>query len=194
MTKIVIGSSQRFDGDFSLAPGPDATLAAEEKAYVDRVNDVLTELAEREAAIDAEIERLLQSLCKALAKQLATTAELLSKISDDAKRIAECRLARDEAIRLHGIYCERRDQINGIPFSVSGVEKNGLIDDIKIEVFDARIPTDKQEFKVEVDRTIDIERLCWIVLINGKVLQRRNNKGGYMSTFVHCLGSRELGS
>ncbi|MGQ3296734.1 hypothetical protein [Reyranella sp.] len=185
---FTIEVSERFDGDFKCKVADEGDLTDAEKAYLACVHSLLDRL-ERQGIPDdqSEIGKQLISYRSDIAKRLRENASCLNQTEGEFRQ-QECLRLRDQSLEMFGVYTERCDQLSAIPFSVKSLlDKDGLVRDLEIRTHDVHIPSDKQDFKVEVDRALAVIR---VVLTERKGTDARSRLNEYLRALdgIACVG------
>ncbi|HTV38430.1 MAG TPA: hypothetical protein VMF12_18525 [Xanthobacteraceae bacterium] len=148
-----IGTRRLFGADFDLSCAGGYTPTPQEKAYVDRLRDLLGILSDVKAEADAVgPERARER--DDCARELQELAEVFVKCPRGPCRDTLATAHLYESFRLEGRYRERILRIEAIPFVVTTVPPDAaaLVTDVRIGVRDVRIPDDMKRFKVAIDQ------------------------------------------
>lgn len=192
MSDFTLNDSNRFEGDFALVAASGYSATQAEKAYLDRLTKLVTALSQDEMLPEPLADELETARLRYSQAVRREAAEFAAAEQPERDEIA-VRALRN-TYYFDGVYRERRSRIRDIPFSVEAQRVNddskGLVNDIVIKVFDAKISEARQRFKVEVDRTLTVMKT---------VLERRSQRSGEsndekLSYYLTALtGAAEVG-
>ena len=154
MSDFVIENPGPSGVPFALVPTAGYTRTAAERAYTDRLQELLHRLSAFDASPAAADPRatLLRDKFVAQLREAADTVVATPKPARDAA----AQQALYDSIWDEGIYTEQLRQLTPVPFSVKP-DMTGTptrMTDIQIGTFDITIPADKQQFKVQLDQAL----------------------------------------
>lgn len=185
---------ERFPGDFRILARADYKPAAEEAAYVERLNALVSRIVEwrREDAAgdpDGVLAGELDYCRDQFIGAVRRGAGEFTAMSGGAERLRGAETAYAETFRLEGIYRDRCLRATKIPFVVRTLPRDlddrplRPITDIEISTRDTVIPPDKQRFKLDVDRTA--------IVMKTVLLERRRTWRRLVPRFLVPAGRRE---